>query len=325
MTYTNEQYDTTIIEIKEEDGINNFMELDDGIINDIIYNKNKISQYNEKTIYIIHYPEGQLSVSYGIISGIFEVEAERHNFYHKCPTRKGSSGSPVLNLKNKIIGIHKEVFDDKNYNQGTFLNYPIKEFINNNYKNQLIKPNKEINNNIINNNNLKNKGNDIIDSYNNKNENKNIKKEVPGKELSLNKTPKKEKINNIKKEIPKNIIKNEISELELNSNIKYKDINNQNIINNYGPEINEIIIEYNINNQDKIKIFGDEFVKNNKAKCHIILDGNKLELCQHIDLNAEQMKSKLLKLKLIDIKNITDMCGMFYECSSLNNIPDISK
>ena len=174
MTYTNEQYDTTIIEIKEEDGINNFMELDDGIIDDIIYNKNKISQYNEKTIYIIHYPEGQLSVSYGIISGIFEVEAERHNFYHKCPTRKGSSGSPVLNLKNKIIGIHKEAFKDNN-NQGTFLNYPIKEFININYKNQFIKPKKEININIINNNNnLKNKGNDIIDSYNNKNENINI-------------------------------------------------------------------------------------------------------------------------------------------------------
>ena len=120
MTYTNEKYDTTMIEIKEEDGINNFMELDDRIINDIINNKNQIEQYDEETIYIIHYPEGQLSVSYGIISGIFANEIERYNFHHKCHTRKGSSGSPVLNLKNKIIGIHKEGLNDKNYNQGTF-------------------------------------------------------------------------------------------------------------------------------------------------------------------------------------------------------------
>ena len=36
----------------------------------------------------------------------------------------GSSGSPILNLNNKVIGIHQD-----NFNKGTFLNYPIKEFI----------------------------------------------------------------------------------------------------------------------------------------------------------------------------------------------------
>ena len=42
--------------------------------------------------------------------------------------QKGSSGSPILNINNnKIIGIHKE--GTKQYNKGTFLNYPIKEFI----------------------------------------------------------------------------------------------------------------------------------------------------------------------------------------------------
>jgi len=35
MKYTNEEYDITIIEIKEEDNINNYLELDDIIINDI--------------------------------------------------------------------------------------------------------------------------------------------------------------------------------------------------------------------------------------------------------------------------------------------------
>ena len=36
MKYTNEEYDITIIEIKKEDNINNYLELDDILINDII-------------------------------------------------------------------------------------------------------------------------------------------------------------------------------------------------------------------------------------------------------------------------------------------------
>ena len=36
---TNQEYDTTIIEIKAHDNINNFMKLDERIINDIINNK----------------------------------------------------------------------------------------------------------------------------------------------------------------------------------------------------------------------------------------------------------------------------------------------
>ena len=39
MKYTNKEYDITIIEIKEEDKINNYLELDDIIINDIIIRK----------------------------------------------------------------------------------------------------------------------------------------------------------------------------------------------------------------------------------------------------------------------------------------------
>ena len=125
MKYTNEEYDITIIEIKEEDNINNYLELDDIIINDILNNINKNKEYINKTIYIIQYPENNLSVSYGILDKIYEDK--KYNFNHKCSTRGGSSGSPILNINNKIIGIHKE--GTKQYNKGTFLNYPIKEFI----------------------------------------------------------------------------------------------------------------------------------------------------------------------------------------------------
>ena len=117
MKYTNEEYDITIIEIKEEDNINNFLELDDIIINDILNNINKNKEYINKTIYIIQYPENNLSVSYGILEDIYLDK--KYNFNHKCSTKFGSSGSPILNINNKIIGIHKE--GTNQYNVGTFL------------------------------------------------------------------------------------------------------------------------------------------------------------------------------------------------------------
>ena len=46
--------------------------LDDNIINDLVNNnnKNKNVEYIDKTFYIIQYPDGELSVSYGLIKGI---------------------------------------------------------------------------------------------------------------------------------------------------------------------------------------------------------------------------------------------------------------
>jgi len=122
--YSSQKYDITIIEIKEKDNINNFLELDDIITSDILNNKNENIEYIDKTIYIIQYPKGELSVSYGIIKNIYE---KKYIFNHKCSTERGSSGSPIINQNNKIIGIHQKGVDK--YNLGTFLNYPIKEFI----------------------------------------------------------------------------------------------------------------------------------------------------------------------------------------------------
>ena len=125
--YTNKEYDITIIEIKKEDKINNYLELDEIIINDIINNINKNKIYIKETIYIIQYPENKLSVSYGILNNIYIDK--KCGFNHKCSTKGGSSGSPILNIKNnKLIGIHKES-NNKQFNRGLFLNYPIKEYL----------------------------------------------------------------------------------------------------------------------------------------------------------------------------------------------------
>ena len=150
--YTNKEYDITIIELKDEDEIDNYLELDDNIINDILKNDNNNIDYKDKTIYIIQYPDGELSVSYGILNNI--SEDKKYNFKHKCDTRPGSSGAPIMSLNNKIIGIHKE--GNPKYNVGSFLNYPIKEFIQQ-YSDftdeKLLKVfNKKYNVNIVNNN-----------------------------------------------------------------------------------------------------------------------------------------------------------------------------
>ena len=125
--------------MNEKDNINNYLELDDNIINELN------EEYIDETIYIIQYPEGELSVSYGILDSIYIDK--KYNFNHKCSTRGGSSGSPILNIKNnKLIGIHKES-NNKQFNRGLFLNYPIKEYIQL-YNNKIHEFNKKYNLNI---------------------------------------------------------------------------------------------------------------------------------------------------------------------------------
>ncbi len=125
--YTSEIYDTTIIEInQEEDKISNFLELDDEEFDECI-NKSKNS------IYILQYPqinnERKASVSYGILDKI-EDEFE---IIHKCSTERGASGSPILKISNrKVIGIHKLSMKEEDYNAGTFLKFPVKEYLDNN-------------------------------------------------------------------------------------------------------------------------------------------------------------------------------------------------
>ena len=157
MKYTDEKFDITIIEIKEKDNYKNFLKLDEKIMNDIIKNDNQNRKYIKETIYIIQYPENKLSVSYGILEQIFEDN--KHNFIHKCNTKRGSSGSPILTLNNRVIGIHKEGFDNR-FNIGTLLNYPIKKFIQIYYKSNIKKMKMYSNYDISNKDTITN--NDII-------------------------------------------------------------------------------------------------------------------------------------------------------------------
>lgn len=96
------------------------MELDENI-----FNEASESFYDSKSIYILQYPNGNnSSVSFGFINNIKDC-----NIYHLCSTETGSSGSPIINLfNNKVIGIHKEGSKIFEFNKGTILKKPVKEF-----------------------------------------------------------------------------------------------------------------------------------------------------------------------------------------------------
>ena len=110
-------------------------------IDEEIMKEGAIKSYIKESIYVLQYKEEKL-VLYEILKNI--MEDKNYDFSHLCYTEKGSSGSPIINLKkNKVIGIHKEATNN-NYNKGLFLNYPIKEFINKYKNNNIIKELNEI-------------------------------------------------------------------------------------------------------------------------------------------------------------------------------------
>jgi hypothetical protein len=68
---------------------------------------------------------------------------------------------------------------------------------------------------------------------------------------------------------------------------------------------NEMIIKYKIEDEESIKIFGEEFVTNNKDFCKIIIYGKESELCSEIEQKLIMInKEKTFVIKLIDINEI---------------------
>ena len=121
ITYTNKEYDVTIIEIKYDDGLekDSFLDIDNRIFGDNLYDI-----FEKSSIYLLHYPnKGKSSKSEGIINkidGKLFIE-------HYCDSNFGSSGGPLINLNNhKVIGIHIGAGNkEENYNIGVILKLPI--------------------------------------------------------------------------------------------------------------------------------------------------------------------------------------------------------
>ena len=88
-------------------------------------------------------------------------------------------------------------------------------------------------------------------------------------------------------------------------------------------------IIYHISEDDiknnKIRLFGYDFVKNNKDNCYIVINGYQRELCEYLILNEIQYKNNNLEIILVEKKIIINMSYMFEFCTSLISLPDISK
>ena len=214
-----------------------------------LFDKNSEYIYEDKSIYILHYPMKKVHVSFGY--GLQKVD--EYYIKHLCSTEQCSSGSPILNLKsNNVIGIHSGFIKkfvgskESKYNIGVLLKYPLNEMnkiINKeiNYKTE-IKLNifhdynldenmnffNEKNMSITNANNMNVKdGNDIIINNPNVNNSNTNKEKISGVNnidilhaSYININDKKNNKNNINKEI------------YINNNINEKLINNSNVINN---------------------------------------------------------------------------------------------
>ena len=108
---------------------------------------------------------------------------------------------------------------------------------------------------------------------------------------------------------------------------------------------NSLIIEYH-NNNSKIKILDNYFVKNNKDNCYMIIENKRYNIEEYcpIKVKAEKMKIKLIENRIIfnmsrmfsecsslpniskwNTNNVFNMSYMFYNCSTLTSLPDISK
>ena len=279
--YYNKKFDTTIIELKDEDNIKEFLELDNNIFKD-----NEDTFYKGESIYIIQYPNGkEACVSYGMLNKI-----NNHNIIHICSTEYGSSGSPILNLKNnKVIGIHKGTPDyTKNYNHGTLLKYPLNDFIDKNKRKNNITGEIYINKDNI------NKDIRIINSF------ENVKREGKWKD------DKDDYLYENEEEIKENLeIKINEKKIEFTYYNKFK-------------EEGKYLIEYSFkNNLTKINhiFYG----------CNLLIN---LNLSKFNTQNVTNMSgmfwgcNSLRHLKLLNFntQNVTDMSRMFCDCNSLKNL-----
>jgi len=120
---------------------------------------------------------------------------------------------------------------------------------------------------------------------------------------------------------------NKINKSEIINDINYiinnKDNNIQNLFNIYNKMNNKYNDEININyiiGNDRVKLFDEHFIKNNKNNCKIIIEDNEYELLEEFNTNKLRKKDKILQIKLKGIQNITNTSYMFRECP-INSLP----
>ena len=86
-----------------------------------------------------------------------------------------------------------------------------------------------------------------------------------------------------------------------------------------------IIYKPKKDNKDKTRIFGDNFVKNNKDKAKIIFNDNEYELTEYFEDIIHDNDKYEIRLTLRIFEDIINLGGMFSFCDSLLSFPDDEK
>ena len=141
-----------------------------------------------------------------------------------------------------------------------------------------------------------------------KEENEKLKKEYENKLIKY-KEEYEQKIKELKEENENKLKVYEECKNEIEEKIKEKN--------------SEMTIIYKINkDEDSIKLFGLDFIDNNKTICKIVHEGKEYELQETFDIKDKKDKDVLeIKLK----GSLNNMNYMFYKCICLLSLPDISK
>ena len=288
--YTNDKtYDLTIIEIKEDDGfkISKMLEIDNDI-NDLD-DEGNLNKYKNKSIYMIHYPNGNNSLSFGTIE---KVNADNIEIVHLCPSRDGSSGSPIINYNTfKVIAIHTGRNKTKNINYGKLLREPLKEF--NDTENKLKREKSYVS--------LKSK--ETFESETNIRKNSISFLDDTKNEIYL-------KIKIFKKDIGKQIYyvdNTNFSDWETKKSHKH----------DFLKELNELNTKVFINNQE-IK-YNKNFIPKKDGIYDIkIIFSIKMKDCSFMFSNCGNILS--IDLSNFDSSCVTRLDHMFYECYLLENL-----
>ena len=99
------------------------------------------------------------------------------------------------------------------------------------------------------------------------------------------------------------------------------------IIEDSIKNINIFNIIYKLDKSNyKIKLFGKKFIENNKNNFKIIINGEKMDICEYYEINNENNKDESLNIDLIKINEpVINISYMFHECSKLIELPKFNE
>ena len=104
----------------------------------------------------------------------------------------------------------------------------------------------------------------------------------------------------------------------------YNEFNDENVEIEFKYEFDSNkIFEKNKNGKNKksLRIFGNQFINDNKYKCKIIYNKKEYELNEYFeDIDEEYNFKNPIKFKLKGVNNISDMSWMFDDCNSIASI-----